>query len=443
MTTSSITTARGGRPGRSGPGGPDRRVRGGQRRRRGAGRHSGRGRARPAGGHHADRRPGTDSPSSATRDHGRRVRQRPPWCWSTAARPPTPARSPCWSATARRSSSSACSCGTTTPCTPARWPCGSVATPRCAPCAATLGGDLVRLVETTEYAGPGGAMEQFGLYFVDAGQHLEHRLFVDHNAPHTKSNVDYRGALQGQGAHSVWVGDVLIRKVAEGITTYESNRNLVLTDGCRADSVPNLEIETGEIAGAGPRLDHRPVRRRAAVLPAQPGHHRGRGPPAGGARLLRRHHPPGRRAGDRGAAAGRRRGRAGHHRRTAGSEAGATLGPRACAMTHGSASDDVPPGLLGRRRQGRVRVRRRGRRRPRSPSCTATARFYAIADECSHAAIPLSEGDVGDGEIECYLHGSRFDLRTGEPSACRPPSRSPSIPARFPAMTYWSTSPLL
>ena len=186
--------------------------------------------------------------------------------------------------------------------------------------AATLGGDLVRLVETAEYAGPGGAVEQFGLYFVDAGQHLEHRLFVDHNAPHTKTNVDYRGALQGKGAHSVWVGDVLIRKVAEGITTYESNKNLVLTDGCRADSVPNLEIETGEIAGAGPRLDHRPVRRRAAVLPAQPGHRRGRGPPAGGARLLRRHHPPGRRAGDRGAAAGRRRGRAGRQRRAAGDD---------------------------------------------------------------------------------------------------------------------------
>jgi Fe-S cluster assembly protein SufD len=117
--------------------------------------------------------------------------------------------------------------------------------------AATLGGDLVRLVETAEYAGPGGELEQFGLYFADAGQHLEHRLFVDHNAPHTKSNVDYRGALQGLGAHSVWVGDVLIRKIAEGITTYESNRNLVLTDGCRADSVPNLEIETGQIEGAG------------------------------------------------------------------------------------------------------------------------------------------------------------------------------------------------
>ena len=117
--------------------------------------------------------------------------------------------------------------------------------------AASLGGDLVRLVETAEYSGPGGSVEQLGLYFVDAGQHIEHRLFVDHNAPHTRSNVDYRGALQGEGAHSVWIGDVLIRKVAEGIETYESNKNLVLTDGCRADSVPNLEIETGDIAGAG------------------------------------------------------------------------------------------------------------------------------------------------------------------------------------------------
>ena len=57
--------------------------------------------------------------------------------------------------------------------------------------------------------------------------------------------------LQGESARTVWVGDVLIRKEAEGIETYELNRNLVLTDGARADSVPNLEIETGEIAGAG------------------------------------------------------------------------------------------------------------------------------------------------------------------------------------------------
>jgi len=116
---------------------------------------------------------------------------------------------------------------------------------------ASLGGDVVRLAETARFAGPGGSLEQFGVYFVDAGQHIEHRLFVDHNAPHTVSHVDYRGALQGQGAHSVWVGDVLIRKIAEGITTYETNKNLLLTEGCRADSVPNLEIETGEIEGAG------------------------------------------------------------------------------------------------------------------------------------------------------------------------------------------------
>ena len=67
----------------------------------------------------------------------------------------------------------------------------------------------------------------------------------------------YKGALQGDpdveqpDAHTVWVGDVLIRAEATGTDTFEVNRNLVLTDGARADSVPNLEIETGEIVGAG------------------------------------------------------------------------------------------------------------------------------------------------------------------------------------------------
>jgi Fe-S cluster assembly protein SufD len=117
--------------------------------------------------------------------------------------------------------------------------------------AISFGGDLVRMHANVEYAGPGGEAELLGLYFADEGQHIEHRLFADHTAPKTKSNVLYKGALQGQGAHTVWIGNVLIRKVAEGIETYEENRNLVLTDGCQADSVPNLEIETGEIAGAG------------------------------------------------------------------------------------------------------------------------------------------------------------------------------------------------
>jgi Fe-S cluster assembly protein SufD len=115
----------------------------------------------------------------------------------------------------------------------------------------TFGGDLVRLHPRVIYGGPGGEAELFGLYFTDRGQHQEHRLFIDHDTPHCRSNVAYKGALQGQDAHAVWIGDVLIRAVAEGTDTYELNRNLVLTDGARVDSVPNLEIETGEIVGAG------------------------------------------------------------------------------------------------------------------------------------------------------------------------------------------------
>ncbi|MDH2430228.1 Fe-S cluster assembly protein SufD [Sphaerisporangium sp. TRM90804] len=115
----------------------------------------------------------------------------------------------------------------------------------------TLGGDLVRLSPSVSYAGRGGDADLSGLYFVDAGQHIEHRLLVDHSVPDCRSNVDYRGALQGDEAHAVWIGDVVIRVEATGTDTYELNRNLLLTDGARADSVPNLEILTGEVTGAG------------------------------------------------------------------------------------------------------------------------------------------------------------------------------------------------
>ena len=66
-----------------------------------------------------------------------------------------------------------------------------------------------------------------------------------------RSRVGYKHALSGDGARTVWIGDVLIRPEATGTDTYEYNRNLVLTDGTRVDSVPNLEILTGEIVGAG------------------------------------------------------------------------------------------------------------------------------------------------------------------------------------------------
>ena len=117
--------------------------------------------------------------------------------------------------------------------------------------AVSHGGSVVRLTPTSRFAAERGEAEMYGLYFADAGQHLENRLFVDHNQPRCVSNVLYKGALQGADARTVWVGDVLIRKEAEGTDTYEKNQNLLLSDGARADSVPNLEIETGVIEGAG------------------------------------------------------------------------------------------------------------------------------------------------------------------------------------------------
>jgi Fe-S cluster assembly protein SufD len=122
---------------------------------------------------------------------------------------------------------------------------------RLAHTAVTLGGSVVRLAPSVRYAAPGGDAELRGLYFADAGQHLEHRLFVDHAERNCRSRVTYRGALQGEGAHAVWIGDVIIRAEATGTDTYEYNRNLVLSDGTRVDSVPNLEILTGEVLGAG------------------------------------------------------------------------------------------------------------------------------------------------------------------------------------------------
>ncbi len=115
----------------------------------------------------------------------------------------------------------------------------------------SLGGSVVRIVETVDFDGPGGDAELNGLYFADAGQHLEHRLFIEHQPPNCRSRVSYKGALQGASARTVWVGDVFIGATAEGTDTYEINRNLVLSEGARADSIPNLEIETGQIIGAG------------------------------------------------------------------------------------------------------------------------------------------------------------------------------------------------
>ncbi|MBO0824539.1 MAG: SufD family Fe-S cluster assembly protein, partial [Actinobacteria bacterium] len=82
--------------------------------------------------------------------------------------------------------------------------------------AVTLGGSVVRMAPSVRYEAPGGDAELRGLYFADTGQHLEHRLFVDHAQPNCRSRASYKGALQGEDAHAVWIGDVIIRAEATG-----------------------------------------------------------------------------------------------------------------------------------------------------------------------------------------------------------------------------------
>lgn len=115
----------------------------------------------------------------------------------------------------------------------------------------SLGGSVVRVNPSAHLAEQGADAELYGVYFADAGQHLEQQVYVNHDAPRTRSRVNYKGALQGAGARTVWIGDVLIGRTAPGTDSYEQNRNLVLSEGTRADSIPNLEIETGDIEGAG------------------------------------------------------------------------------------------------------------------------------------------------------------------------------------------------
>ena len=115
----------------------------------------------------------------------------------------------------------------------------------------TFGGGAVRVNPSMRLAGEGAEGDMLGLAFADSGQHLESQVYMHHEGVATKGDVLYKGALQGEGARTVWIGDVLIGQDATGTDSYEKNQNLVLTDGTRADSIPNLEIETGDIEGAG------------------------------------------------------------------------------------------------------------------------------------------------------------------------------------------------
>jgi Fe-S cluster assembly protein SufD len=114
----------------------------------------------------------------------------------------------------------------------------------------TLGGRTVYLRPDVLLDGQGGAGELLGVYFTDDGQHFEHRSLIHHNASHTTSESVYKGALQGD-SRAVWYGNIRIEPHAKGTTSDETNRNLILTDGARADSIPFLEILTSDVVGCG------------------------------------------------------------------------------------------------------------------------------------------------------------------------------------------------
>ncbi|MGD9697239.1 MAG: Fe-S cluster assembly protein SufD [Thermoleophilia bacterium] len=122
----------------------------------------------------------------------------------------------------------------------------------------TLGGDVVRVEPTLVCAGPGADARALGLYFAGGEQHFEHRVIARHEAPQAYSNLLYKGAIQDQ-AHTVFFGNLVVPPGAPGTDAYQTNRNLVLNDGARADTIPFLEIETAEVrcshAGAVGRVD--------------------------------------------------------------------------------------------------------------------------------------------------------------------------------------------
>jgi Fe-S cluster assembly protein SufD len=122
----------------------------------------------------------------------------------------------------------------------------------------TLGGDIVRVEPTMVCAGPGADARALGLYFAGGDQHFEHRVVARHEAPQAYSNLLYKGAIQ-DNAHTVFFGNLVVPPGAPGTDAYQTNRNLVLNDGARADTIPFLEIETAEVrcshAGAVGRVD--------------------------------------------------------------------------------------------------------------------------------------------------------------------------------------------
>lgn len=115
----------------------------------------------------------------------------------------------------------------------------------------TLSGDIARIRMDADFSGANGYLNMLGVYFADHGEYFEHRPYIVHNYPSCTSRVIYKGALNGSDTKSAWVGNALILPQAVGTDSYELNRNLLLTSEAKAESEPQLEIECGDIVGAG------------------------------------------------------------------------------------------------------------------------------------------------------------------------------------------------
>jgi Fe-S cluster assembly protein SufD len=112
--------------------------------------------------------------------------------------------------------------------------------------AATLGGRFSRSVVESLLVEPGAGSEMLGVYFADADQHFDHRSLQEHAAPHTTSELLYKGALKGR-SRAVYSGLIHIAKEAQRADAIQTNRNLVLSDEAKADSIPYLEIEANDV----------------------------------------------------------------------------------------------------------------------------------------------------------------------------------------------------
>ncbi len=114
----------------------------------------------------------------------------------------------------------------------------------------TLGGDTVYVRPDVWLDGRGGNAEMLGVYFPTGSEKVEHRSLIFHDADHTTSNYVHKGALSDDG-HATWYGNIRIDIDAKQTVSDETNRNLILSPGARADTLPFLEIETADVAACG------------------------------------------------------------------------------------------------------------------------------------------------------------------------------------------------